>query len=118
MNCLTYCREAEGTGAVNPKSAAPAGLIRRIRKAAGWIAPSVGLVLLPKCPICLATYLALATGVGVSLTTASYLRTAFELLCLGSLGYLAARRLPSLIAWLRETGSARKSGRREAHLLN
>jgi hypothetical protein len=98
MSPHACCRLGGAAITASQTNAAPAGFIRRIRNAAGWIAPSVGLALLPKCPLCVAAYLAIATGVGISLTTAAYLRTSFELLCLGSLGYLAARRLVRLLA--------------------
>jgi hypothetical protein len=98
MSPQSCCQAGCAAAANSRTNAAPVGFIRRIRNAAGWIAPSVGLALLPKCPLCVAAYLAIATGVGVSLRTAAYLRTSFELLCLGSLGYLAARRLARLLA--------------------
>jgi hypothetical protein len=100
MTLYTCCRETGASGAPNKKDAAQTGFIRRIRNAAGWLTPSVGLVLLPKCPVCLAAYLAIGTGLGVSLTTAARLRTSFEFLCFASLAYLAARRVPRLIARL------------------
>lgn len=49
--------------------------------AAGWVLPSLGLVLVPKCPMCIAAWLALGGGLGVSFTAASYLRTGFVWLC-------------------------------------
>jgi hypothetical protein len=60
---------------------------------ASWIVPTTTLVLLPKCPVCLAAYLALATGVGISLPTATYLRATLIVVCVGSLFFIAARRL-------------------------
>ena len=56
-----------------------------------WLAPAAILALLPKCPLCLAAYLALFTGVGMSFTTASYLRTGLIVACIGMLLFLLVR---------------------------
>jgi hypothetical protein len=118
MTGHSCCREAGRPRAAAKEDVAPLGFVRRMRAAAGWIAPSVGLALMPKCPICLAAYLAIGTGIGVSLTTASYLRTSFEVLCLASLGYFAVRRLSSLIARSRGTAFDSKQVVHQAHSLN
>ena len=61
-------------------------------EAAGWVVPGVTLVLLPKCPACVAAYVALATGVGVSFSAAAYLRTLVVVVCVALLVFVAARR--------------------------
>src|SRR4051812_44132720 len=40
----------------------------------GWLVSGTLFVLVPKCPACLAANIGLASGIGISFTTASYLR--------------------------------------------
>jgi hypothetical protein len=50
-----------------------------------WIVPTLILALVPKCPMCLAAYIALATGVGVSMPVAGWIRTGLLVMCLSAL---------------------------------
>jgi len=58
----------------------------------GSIFPAAILVLLPKCPACLAAYVAI-TGIGLTLSAATYLRLGLLVLCVVSLAYVAARQV-------------------------
>jgi hypothetical protein len=49
------------------------------------------LTLMPKCPVCVAAYVAAWTGLGISLTTATYLRIALLMVSVTALAYLAAK---------------------------
>src|SRR5215472_19324115 len=70
-----------------------------VRRAVGlisWILPSAILALIPKCPMCLAAYIALWTGIGLSFSAAIYLRASLLAVSIGLilfLGVKTARRL-------------------------
>ena len=97
-------------------------LARRTRGAAAWALPGVVLALVPKCPMCVAAYLAIGGWLGVSLSTAAHLRTALVWLCWSALALLAARRTVRFTTRFRTRRrdstatalSARKNTRRSA----
>jgi hypothetical protein len=62
-----------------------------------WIVSSATLALLPKCPACVAAYVALATGIGITLPAAACLRAVLVVLCAASLVFMAAMRLRRFI---------------------
>ena len=85
-------------------AARPAPPLRRGGEIAGWVVPGATLALLPKCPMCVAAYVALATGLGISLPAATYLRAMLVAVCVAALVFLAARRLRSWLARRARTG--------------
>lgn len=76
--------------------ARPPGPASRAVRAVKWFVPSVLLALLPKCPACLAAYLAVS-GIGVSTATAAGLRTGLLVVCVGALVVLVVRLIRSRI---------------------
>jgi hypothetical protein len=81
----------EGAARWPPRRTSLAGL-------AGWLVPGTVLAFLPKCPACLAAYVALGTGLALSASAAAYLRMALIALCIASLSYLGARQLRRMLA--------------------
>lgn len=75
---------------------------RRGLELAGSVVPAEILVLLPKCPACIAAYLALGAGIGVAVSTAAYLRILLVAVCVMCLAWVAARHVRRWIARDRE----------------
>jgi|tagenome__1003787_1003787.scaffolds.fasta_scaffold20174585_2 hypothetical protein len=65
----------------------------RVSKITGALVPGAALLLLPKCPLCLAAWLTVATGLTCSATQASWLRVAIMLLWTTALAHVAWRRV-------------------------
>jgi hypothetical protein len=101
------CDQLRGDGdssrPTRSRSGGPGGLLRRGIGLVEWLAPAAMLALMPKCPMCVAAYVAIATGVGISVSTATYLRIGLIGVCIAALTYLAWRKVRSVL------GSARRA---------
>ena len=82
--------------------------VRRCRKVAAWVLPGALLALMPKCPACVAAYVALWTGLGLSLSAAFYLRSSLLVLCVASLLYLVLQRLGRFLGFANVPESVRE----------
>ena len=70
---------------------------RRFVDGFGWIIPDAILAILPKCPMCLAAYIAVWSGIGLSLSAATHLRLSLLILSVGLILFMAERNTRRLI---------------------
>ena len=80
--------------------------MRNFKYCSRSLVPTTILALLPKCPICLAAYVATGTGIGVSVSTVMYLRILLVIVCAASLAYFATKHSSRIIAWYSRRSSA------------
>jgi hypothetical protein len=59
--------------------------------------PTLILALLPKCPACFAAYVALGTGISISVTAASVLKNLLIVICAASLFWIVASAFRSAL---------------------
>jgi hypothetical protein len=80
------------------KRVAGSSSIGAIRRALNWIVPSIVLAAMPKCPLCLAAYVALFTGLGISLAAARFAWWFLIVGCIAVLVYLAVNAVRHLLS--------------------
>ena len=82
-----------GHSCCNEKSRAAGETAQRSRKMlwTKWLVPTAVLVVIPKCPMCVAAYIALATGFSISLPVATWIRTGLLAASLAMMTYLVVR---------------------------
>jgi hypothetical protein len=96
---MTHCPFCNSDAASNPPAQnrcngkRPTGLLRRAGRGIQWLFPATLLVLMPKCPLCVAAYVALFTGIGISVSAARWIRVLMLACCSISLGYLVVRNV-------------------------
>ena len=65
--------------------------IRRFAALIEWAIPITTLALIPKCPACVAAYILLFSGIGLSIHAAAAMRWTLIALCISTLAYLLLR---------------------------
>ena len=88
MNSLHCCQRKSRAGDDVRKT-----WLRRARGVAGLILPGALLALMPKCPMCLAAYVAVCTGFTISCSSAHILMRSLTALCIGTLALCVVRRV-------------------------
>jgi hypothetical protein len=101
-----HCCEGAAAEISVARTSARSSFARRCYTIAEWTIPAAGLMLVPKCPACLAAYIVLVSGVGISVTSAMYLKILLLTICAASIIYVAARRSRNLLALIRANRSS------------
>jgi hypothetical protein len=91
--CAAGSLRSDAQAVETPRTTAgPVSATRRCLDLAGYVVSAAVLVLLPKCPACLAAYLAMGAGVGIAVSTAASLRLILLFVSLSWLAYGLSRR--------------------------
>lgn len=100
MYAYNCCREVAhgsrrptGFGIRTTSVSGRTNFFQRCASLAGWILPGALLALLPKCPACLAAYIAIGTGVSLTTSTIGYLQVWLVGACVSFWTLLLARMI-------------------------
>jgi hypothetical protein len=99
MSTCPFCNRDPAPDAAEPTSSTstigegnrPTGLVLRAWRGIQWLFPATLLVLMPKCPLCVAAYVAFFTGIGITISAARWIQILMLVLCWTALVYLAIR---------------------------
>ena len=101
MRCCCTENETNYPLPTPPSDSASATWTRRIAALIQWAIPVTALALMPKCPMCVAAYVVLFTGIGLSLPAAAAIRWALIALSAVSLAYLLFRAVWRVVGSVR-----------------
>jgi hypothetical protein len=73
------------------------GRRRAVKNGAGWVIPGLVLLLLPKCPLCLAAVFSLLFGIGLSADATRVVHGSIIVLCAMFILIFAARQFRAVI---------------------
>ena len=93
---MCCCSTADATTAPasspeSPENTGPPTWPRRLAALIQWAIPLTTLALIPKCPACIAAYVLLFTGIGLSLPAAAAMRWAIIAVSTAALLFLCFR---------------------------
>jgi hypothetical protein len=78
-------------GVQSNQSSAQLTGVQRAMRIINWVLPSIVLAAMPKCPVCVAAYVMLLTGCGISIGAAASLRWLAISVCVLSLLFVAVK---------------------------
>ena len=91
MSNCPFCDSDSPTerAGTNPADGKPStGFLRRAWLGTQWLFPTALLVLMPKCPLCVVAYVAMFTGIGITVATARWIQILMVVICVSSLAWL------------------------------
>lgn len=98
MRCCCTDHRPASIACPAPAAVGAASWLRRIATLFQWAVPVATLALVPKCPACVAAYVLLFSGIGLSLPAAAAVRWTMIVLSIAALIYLLCRAIRRALA--------------------